>query len=272
MVLWFIFKFLCHFEFISVHGVRVWTNLMSLSNFPNNTCKRDCLFSTVYSCLLCQRLIDLGVWVHFWVLFSVPLMYMSFFVPISHCFDYCRLVELSEVWEGYASYTVLFPQDCFGYSGSSIQFSSSVMSDSLRPHRLQHSRLPCPPPLPRACSNLYIWVGDAIQPFHPQSFPSPPAFRLSQHQDFCQWLVLCIRWPKFWSFSFSLNPSNEYSRLISFRVDQLDLLSFKVPCQGTLKSLLQHHSSKASILQSSTFFLVQLSHPYMTTAKTHSFD
>ena len=76
--------------------------------------------------------------------------------------------------------------------------------------------------------------------------------------------VLCIRWPKYWSFSFSISPSNEYSGLISFRIDWLDLLA----AQGTLKSLFQHHSSKASILQCSAFFMVQLSHPYMTTGKT----
>ena len=76
--------------------------------------------------------------------------------------------------------------------------------------------------------------------------------------------VLCIRWPKYWSFSFNISPSNEYSGLISFRMDWLDLLAV----QGTLKSLLQHHSSKASILLCSTFFMVQLSHPYMTTGKT----
>ena len=76
--------------------------------------------------------------------------------------------------------------------------------------------------------------------------------------------VLCIRWPKYWSFSFSVSPSNEHPGLISFRIDWLDLLAI----QGTLKSLLQHHSSKASILQCSAFFVVQLSHPYMTTGKT----
>ena len=75
---------------------------------------------------------------------------------------------------------------------------------------------------------------------------------------------LCIRWPKYWSFSFSISPSNEYSVLISFRMDWLDIIAV----QGTLKSLLQHHSSKASILQHSTFFIDQLSHPYMTTGKT----
>ena len=86
-----------------------------------------------------------------------------------------------------------------------------------------------------------------------------PSIRVFPHES-----VLCIRWPKYWSFSFSISPSNEYSGLISFRMDWLDLLAV----QGTLKSLLQHHSSKASILWCSAFFLVQLSHPYMTTGKT----
>ena len=107
------------------------------------------------------------------------------------------------------------------------------------------------------------WVGDAIQPSHPLSSPSPPAFNLSQHQGLFQWVGSCIRWPKDWSFSFSVSPSNEYSGLISFRMDWLDL----VAVQGTLKSLLQHHSSKASILWRSAFFIVQLSHPYMTTVQ-----
>ena len=87
-------------------------------------------------------------------------------------------------------------------------------------------------------------VSDAIQPPHPLSYPSPPAFNLSQHQSFSNESALCIRWPKYWSFSFSISPSNEYLGLISFRIDWLDLLAG----QRTLKSLLQHHSSTASIL------------------------
>ena len=89
--------------------------------------------------------------------------------------------------------------------------------------------------------------------------PLPPSIRVFSNES-----ALPIRWPKYWSFSFSINPSNEYSRLISFRMDWLDLLAV----QGTLKSLLQHHSSKASILRCSTLFIVQLSQPYMTTGKT----
>ena len=98
-------------------------------------------------------------------------------------------------------------------------------------------------------------VGDAIQPSHPLSYPSTPAFNLSSIRVFSKKPVLHIRWPKYWSFSFNISPSNEYSGLISLRTDWLDLLAV----QGTLKSLLQHHSSKASsILWCSAFFIVQL--------------
>ena len=107
-------------------------------------------------------------------------------------------------------------------------------------------------------------VSDAIQPSHPLSSPSPPAFNLSHIRVFSNELFLCIRWPKYWSFIFSISPSNDYAGLISFRTDWLDLLVV----QGTFKSLLQHHSSKASILWCSAFFIVQLSHSYMTNGKT----
>ena len=106
--------------------------------------------------------------------------------------------------------------------------------------------------------------GDAIQPSHPLSSPLllppiPPSIRVFSNES-----TLHIRWPKYWSFSFSISPSSEHTGLICFRMDWLDLLAV----QGTLKSLLQHHSSKASILLHSAFFTVQLSHPYMTTGKT----
>ena len=106
-------------------------------------------------------------------------------------------------------------------------------------------------------------VGDAIQPSHPLSSPSPFP-NPSQHQGLSNESTLRMRWPKYWSFSFSISPSNEYSGLIFFRMDWLDLLAI----QGTLKSLLQHHISKTSILQHSAFFTVQLSHLYTTTGKT----
>ena len=110
------------------------------------------------------------------------------------------------------------------------------------------------------------WVGDAIQPSHPLLSPSPPALNLSQHQFFfpLNESVLPIRWPKYWSFNFSISPSKEYSGLISFRIDWLDLLAV----QGILKSLIQHHNLKASILCCSEFFMVQLSHSCITTGKT----
>ena len=104
-------------------------------------------------------------------------------------------------------------------------------------------------------------ISDATQPAHPLSPLSPPALHPSQHQGQS---ALCIRWPMFWSFSFSISPSSEYSGLISFRIDWLDLLAIR----RTLKSLLQHHCSKGSILQCSAFFTVQLLHSYMTTGKT----
>ena len=104
-------------------------------------------------------------------------------------------------------------------------------------------------------------VGDTIQPSHPlSSLPSIfPSIRIFSNES-----VLCIRWPNHWSLSFSISLSNEYPGLVSFRMDWFDLLAV----QGTLKSLLQHHSSKASVLWCSAFFIVQLSHPYMTTGKT----
>ena len=121
--------------------------------------------------------------------------------------------------------------------------------------------------LPELAQNHVHHVGDAIQPSHPLSSPSP-TFNRPSIRVFSTESVLCIRWSKYWSFSLSICPSNEYSGLISFRMDWLELLAV----QGTLKSILQHHSPKASILQHSAFFIVQLSHPYITIGKKHSFD
>ena len=139
------------------------------------------------------------------------------------------------------------------------------MSNSLWLHGPQHARPPCLSPTPRVYSNscpLSWWchstISSSVIPFSSrlQSFPG---IRVFSNES-----VLCIRWPKYWSFTFNISPSNEYSGLIAFRMDWLDLLAV----QGTLKSLLQHHSSKASILRHSAFFPVQLSQPYMTTGKT----
>ena len=124
--------------------------------------------------------------------------------------------------------------------------------------------LPVHHQLPEFTQTCVHWVSDAIQPFHLLSTPSPLALNLSQHQGLFKQVVLRIRWSKYWSFSFNISPSNEYSGLISFRMDWFYLLAV----QETLTSLLQHHNSKVSIPQHSAFFIVQLSHPYMTTEKT----
>ena len=147
----------------------------------------------------------------------------------------------------------------------SVQFSCSVVSNSLWPHGLQHARLPCPSPTFGAYSNscplCQVMPCSHLILYHPLLLP-PSIF--PNITVFSNESILHIRWPKYWSFSLSLSPSNEYSGLISFMIDWFDLL----PVQGTLKSLLQHHSSEASILRHSAFFLVQLSHLYMTIGKT----
>ena len=143
-----------------------------------------------------------------------------------------------------------------------LSFSCSIGPKSLQSHGLQHARLLCPLPSPGACSNscpLNQWYHPTT---HPLSFPSPSIFH--SVRVFTNKSAIHISWVKFWSFSFSVNPSNVCSRLISFRIDWFDHLAV----QGTLKSLLQHHISKPSILWHSAFFMVQLSHPYMTTGKT----
>ena len=145
------------------------------------------------------------------------------------------------------------------------QFSSVGQSyPTLWPTDHNVPRFPVHHQLPELTQTHVHQVGGGIQPSHPLSSASPPAFDLTQQRVFSSELVLHIRWPKYWSFSFNISPSNEYSGLIPFRIDWFVLLAV----QRTLQSLLQHHSSKASILQCSAFFMVQLSHPYMTTGKT----
>ena len=143
----------------------------------------------------------------------------------------------------------------------SVHFSRSVVSDSLRPHEPQHARPPCPSPTPGVLSFESVMPSNHLILSRPLLLlPSIfPSIRVFSNES-----ALCIRWPKYWNFSFNISPSNEHPGLISFRMDWLDLLAV----QGTLKSLLQHHSSKASILRCSAFLIVQLSHPYMTTGKT----
>ena len=147
-----------------------------------------------------------------------------------------------------------------------IQFSS-VSQSSLTlcdPMNCSTPGLPVHHKLPEFTQTHVHRVSDAIQPSHPLSSPSPAPNPSQHHSFFSKESTLRMRWPKYWSFSFSISPSNEHPGLISFRMDCLDLLAV----QGTLKSLLQHHSSKASILWHSAFFIVHLSHPYMTTGKT----
>jgi len=124
--------------------------------------------------------------------------------------------------------------------------------------------LPVYHPLPEFTQTHVHWVGDAIQPSHPLSSPSPPTLNFSQHQGLFKWVSSSHQVAKVLEFQLQHQSFQEYSGLISFRMDWLDFLAV----QGMLKSLIQHHSSKASILRCSTFFLVQLSHPYMTTGKT----
>ena len=151
----------------------------------------------------------------------------------------------------------------------SVQFSHSVVSDSLRPHESQHARPPCPSPTPRVHSDSRpsksVMPSSHLILCHPLLLlpPIPPSIKVFSNES-----TLRMRWPKYWTLSFSVSPSNEYPGLVSFRMDWLDLLAV----QGTLKSLLQHHSSKASILRPSAFFTVQLSHPYHDHWKNHSLD
>ena len=153
-------------------------------------------------------------------------------------------------------------------SPSAVQFSS-IQSIShvwlCDPMDCSTPGLPVHHQLPEFTHTHVHWVSDATQPSHPVSFPSPPAFNLSQHQGLFKWVSSSHQVAKVLEFQLQHQSSNEYSGLISFRMDWLDLLAV----QGTLKSLLlQHHSSKALILWHSAFFIVQFSHPYMTTGKT----
>ena len=152
--------------------------------------------------------------------------------------------------------------------GISVQFSSVAQSCLTLCDPMDYSMpgLPVHHQLLEFTQTHVHPVGDAIQPSHPLLSLFPPAFSLSQLQGLFKWVSSSIRWPKYWNFSFSIGPPNVYSGLIFFRIDWFDLLVV----QRTLKSLLQHHSSKATILQCSACFVVQLSHPYMTTGKTRA--
>ena len=152
---------------------------------------------------------------------------------------YYRFSSVAQSWETQSRVcpTLCNPMDC-----------------SIQGFPVQHQ-------LPELAQTHVHWVGDAIKLSHPLLSPPPHAFHLSQHHGLFQGVSSSHQVAKYWSFSFSISPSNEYSGLLPIRIDWFDLLAV----QRSLKSLLQHHSSKASLLWCSTFFIVQLSHPYMTT-------
>ena len=190
--------------------------------------------------------------------------------PQIRCPSACHLLCSCQVTETNSNVTLTTPISISDVDNIlDNQFSRSVVSDSLQPHGLQHTRPPCPSSTPRSLFKLMsmesVMPSNHLILCYSLLLPSSifPSIRVFSNES-----VLRIRWPKYWSFSFSISPSNEYSGLISFRMDWLYLLAV----QGTLKSLLQHHSSKASILWCSAFFIVQLSHPYMTTGNIHSID
>ena len=145
-----------------------------------------------------------------------------------------------------------------------VLFSCPIISNTSRPHGLQHTRPPSPSPSFKFAHLHVHCMGDAMPSSHPLTPPSPSALNLSQHQGLFQWVSCSIRWPKYWSFSFSISPFNEYSGLISLKIDWFDILAV----QGTLRSLLQHRSSRASVLQRSASFTVQPSQLYVTPGKT----
>ena len=181
-----------------------------------------------------------------------------------------------ELWWRYILFSCLLTHPfCSSWIKESLQLLSPQFSSVAKLCPTLCDPMNCSTPgVPIHCQLLELtqtqvhWVSDAIQPSHPLSSPSPPAFNLFQHQGLFQWVSSLHQWPKYWSFSFSISPFNEYSGLISFRIDRFDLLA----AQGTLKSLLQHHSSKSSILQCSAFFYsptLTCIHDYW---KNHSFD
>ena len=183
----------------------------------------------------------------------------------THQIFYVRLwglKELVEPWELEWDHLNGFSQICCCCSVAQLCLTLCDPIDCSMPgfHVLHHL-------LEFALTHVH-WVGDAIQPSHPLSSPSPPALNFPSIRVFSNESAVCIRWSKNWSLSFSISPSNEYSGLISFRIDWLNLLAVQRTLKSPWASSLQHHSLKASGLWCSAFFMIQLSHPYMTTGKT----
>ena len=200
----------------------------------------------------------------FWMLSFKLTFSLSSFTFIKRLFSSSSLSAIRVVSSAYLRLLIFIPAILIPFS---VQFSL-VAQSCLTPwtHESQHTRPPCPLPTPGVYLNTKPMSIESVMPSshlilcHPLLLLPPvlPSIRVFSNES-----TLCMRWPKNWSFSFSISPSNEHPGLISFRMDWLDVLAV----QGTLKSLLQHHISKAWILQHSVFFTVQLSHPYMTTGK-----
>ena len=174
-------------------------------------------------------------------------------------YSICNSLLVLTLWLVLLNPSPTIPLNCLQFS--SVAWLCLTLCD---PKNCSRPGLPVHHELPEFTQTYIHWVSDAIQLSHPLSSPSPPDPNPSQYQIFSNQSTLRMRWPKYWSFSFSISLSKGHPGLISFRMDWLDLLAV----QATLKSLLQHHSSKASMLWRSAFFTVQLLHPYMTTGKT----
>ena len=179
---------------------------------------------------------------------------MNIWLQVAHCLNTC--VSINTYFTVFSDLRVLLFQDLsWTFSWIVVIVQSLIHVRLLQPHGLQHARLPCPSPIPRVCSDscpLSQWYNLTISPlansfsFCIQLFPASGSF-------------LCIRWPKYWSFSFNISLSSEYSRLVPFRIHWFDLFAV----QGTLKSLLQHHNLKASILQCSHFLMICHAHTWL---------
>ena len=236
---------LIHFEFIFVYGVRKSSNFILLRQLYVKTGQlcpffpaaliEETVFSPVYILAsFVKDKVPTGAWVYLWAFCLVPLVYISVFVPVPYCLDDCLVQLLSHVQLFAISWTAACPACLSIISSQNLLRLMLIESVMLSSHLI-------------LCRPLLLL---------PSVFPSLRVFSSE--------LALSIRWPKYWRFSFNISPFSEYSGLVSFRIDWFDLLGV----QGTLKSLLQHHSSKASILQCSAFFTIQLSQSYMTTRKT----
>ena len=215
------------------------------------------------------------VLVYFWALYSVPLIYVSVFMPMSYYFDYYSFVISLEVRECDASSFILLSQNCFGYLGVfwfSMNFRTVCSCSVAKSCLILCDPMDCSTPgFPvlhylLGFAEIHVhWVSDAIQPSHPLSPPSP-VLNLSQHQSLFQWVSSFHRWPKYWSFSFSISPSNEYSGLICLRFYWFDLLAVQGQESSSTPQLESINSSVLSLLYGPTLTSI---HNYW---KNHTYD